>query len=70
VISVPYTVINVRTVMVKSLYTKIADVTMSASRSSNKLAFRAHVKRMAIVKKFLKIYFPIPINIPWICERS
>jgi len=50
VISVPYTVIYVRTMMIKSFHTEIADVTMSASRSSNKLAFRAHVKRMAFVK--------------------
>jgi hypothetical protein len=55
-VPIPHTVIDVRTVMIKSLNAKIANVAMSASRSSDDLAFRAHVKRVAFVKKILKIY--------------
>lgn len=54
-VPIPHTVIDVWTVMIKSLNAKIANVAMSASRSSDDLAFRAHVKRVAFVKKILKV---------------
>jgi hypothetical protein len=42
-IAITNTIVDVRTMMIKSLHTKVADVTMPTSRSSYYFAFRTHI---------------------------
>ena len=69
-VSVSYTVVDVRTMMVESLHTLIAYVAVSAPRRPDRLAIGAQVERLHLIEQLLKVDVRTSLHVARVHKRS
>ena len=67
---VSHTIIDVRAMVIKPLYTPVANVTMPGSGGPHDLTVWAQVQRIGLVQNLLKVDVRISTNVTWVSESG